>query len=99
VGEAAPPVDPKQLKGRSRPQAVRPDFLNWAIDVPNPDTPSSPPRPPSRRAGHEQAAVGRFARAARAGNRPTGLRVRPAAAARTRSDSSAEPAPPGLGLT
>src|SRR5258706_16115000 len=36
---------------------VRSDFLNWAIDVPNPDTPSSSPQPPSqsRRAGHEQA--------------------------------------------
>jgi len=55
VGEAAPPVDPKQLKAARDLKPVRPDFLNWAIDVPNPDTPSSPPRPPSRRAGHEQA--------------------------------------------
>src|SRR5712671_2431291 len=41
-------------------------------------------------------AVGRFARA---GNRRLGSGYAPAAAARTRSDSSAEPAPPGLGLT
>src|SRR5712671_1880124 len=56
VGEAAPPIDPKQLKAPRDLQPVRPDFLNWAIDVPNPDTPSSP-RPPSesRRAGGAQA--------------------------------------------
>jgi type VI secretion system protein ImpI len=28
---------------------VRPDFLNWAIDVPDPDTPSSSPRPRTAR--------------------------------------------------
>jgi type VI secretion system protein ImpI len=58
VGEAAPPIDPKQLKAARDLKPVRSDFLNWAIDVPNPDTPSSPPRPPSqsRRTGPEQAA-------------------------------------------
>jgi type VI secretion system protein ImpI len=57
VGEAAPPIDPKQLKAARDLKPVRSDFLNWAVDVPNPDTPSSPPRPPSqsRRAGPEQA--------------------------------------------
>jgi type VI secretion system protein ImpI len=57
VGEAAPPIDPKQLKAARDLKPVRPDFLNWAIDVPNPDTPSSSPQPPSqsRRAGPEQA--------------------------------------------
>src|SRR5215470_7652433 len=56
VGEVAPPIDPKQLKAARDLQPVRPDFLNWAIDVPNPDTPS-PPRPPAepRRAGSEPA--------------------------------------------
>src|SRR5215831_4824927 len=54
VSEAAPPIDPKQLKAPRDLQPVRPDFLNWAIDVPNPYTPSSP-RPPSQspRSGHE----------------------------------------------
>jgi len=55
VGEAAPPIDPKQLKAPRDLQPVRPDFLNWAIDVPNPHTPSSPSRLPSEspRAGRE----------------------------------------------
>src|SRR5215470_17811239 len=53
VSEAAPPIDPKQLKAPRDLQPVRPDFLNWAIDVPNP--PSSSPRPLSEqpRAGRE----------------------------------------------
>src|SRR6266849_2187663 len=57
VGEAAPPIDPKQLKAARDLRPVRPDFLNWAIDVPDPDTSSSSPRPPSesRRAGREPA--------------------------------------------
>jgi type VI secretion system protein ImpI len=57
VGEAAPPIDPKHLKAARDLKPVRPDFLNWAIDVPDPDTSSSPPRPPSeqRRGGREPA--------------------------------------------
>src|SRR5262249_786432 len=57
VGEVAPPIDPKQLKAPRDLQPVRPDFLNWAIDVPSPDTSSSSPRPPAepRRAGREPA--------------------------------------------
>ena len=49
VGEAAPPIDPKQLKAPRDLQPVRPDFLDWAIDVPNAHTPSPPPSasPPS----------------------------------------------------
>ena len=46
VGEVAPPIDPKQLKAPRDLRPVRPDFLDWAIDVPNPDT-SPPPAPPS----------------------------------------------------
>ncbi len=42
VGEVAPPIDPKQLKAARDLQPVRPDFLNWAIDVPDPDVPSPP---------------------------------------------------------
>src|SRR5262249_16964745 len=56
VGEAAPPIDPRQLKGPRDLQPVRPDFLDWAIDVPNPYPASAPP-PPSAplRAGREPA--------------------------------------------
>jgi type VI secretion system protein ImpI len=41
IGEVAPPIDPKQLKAPRDLQPVRPDFLDWAIDVPNAYTPSS----------------------------------------------------------
>lgn len=43
VGEAAPPIDPKQLKAPRDLQPVRPDFLDWAVDVPNTHAPSPPP--------------------------------------------------------
>ena len=43
IGEVAPPIDPKQLKAPRDLQPVRPDFLDWAIDVPNAYTPSSAP--------------------------------------------------------
>ena len=46
IGEAAPPIDPKQLKAPRDLQPVRPDFLDWAIDVPTPQTPSRAPAPP-----------------------------------------------------
>jgi type VI secretion system protein ImpI len=50
VGEVAPPIDPKELKAPRDLQPVRPDFLDWAIDVPTPYTSS-----PSQRAGREGA--------------------------------------------
>ncbi len=34
VEQAAPPIDPKQLKAPRDLQPVKPDFLDWAIDVP-----------------------------------------------------------------
>src|SRR5215472_1360243 len=46
VGEVAPPIDPKQLKAPRDLQPVKPDFLDWAIDVPDPYNPS-PPAPPA----------------------------------------------------
>jgi type VI secretion system protein ImpI len=42
VGEAAPPIDPKQLKAPRDLQPVKPDFLDWAIDVPHSYRPSQP---------------------------------------------------------
>ena len=43
---AAPPVDPRHLKGPKDMAPVRADFLNWAADVPmpveNPATPTAP---------------------------------------------------------
>jgi type VI secretion system protein ImpI len=53
IGEAAPPIDPKQLKAPRDLQPVRPDFLNWAIDVPNAYTPSPPPSSEPPRAGRQ----------------------------------------------
>jgi type VI secretion system protein ImpI len=53
VGEAAPPIDPRQLKAPRDLQPVRPDFLDWAIDVPN--APSSPRPSESPRAAREPA--------------------------------------------
>jgi len=35
-GDIAPPIDPKQLKAARDLQPVKPDFLDWAIDVPKP---------------------------------------------------------------
>jgi type VI secretion system protein ImpI len=55
VGEAAPPIDPRQLKAPRDLQPVRPDFLNWAIDVPNAYAASSPQPAQSPRAGREPA--------------------------------------------
>jgi len=34
VGEAAPPIDPRELKASGDLRPLKPDFLNWAIDVP-----------------------------------------------------------------
>jgi type VI secretion system protein ImpI len=35
-GEAAPPIDPRHLKVAREAAPVRPDFLDWAADVPDP---------------------------------------------------------------
>jgi type VI secretion system protein ImpI len=50
VGEVAPFIDPKELKSPRDMQPVHPDFLDWAIDVPNHYTPSPSP---SQRADRE----------------------------------------------
>jgi type VI secretion system protein ImpI len=44
VGEAAPPIDPRRLRAPRDLQPVKPDFLDWAIDLP----PAAPDAPPSR---------------------------------------------------
>jgi type VI secretion system protein ImpI len=36
-GDIAPPIDPKRLKAARDLQPVKPDFLDWAIDVPKPE--------------------------------------------------------------
>ena len=41
--DAADPVDPRELKGPHDAVPVRPDFLDWAVDVPVPTMPSAPP--------------------------------------------------------
>jgi type VI secretion system protein ImpI len=45
VGEAAAPIDPRQLKDARDLQPVKPDFLDWAIDVPPSHISSSAPPP------------------------------------------------------
>jgi type VI secretion system protein ImpI len=52
VGEVAPFIDPKELKAPRDMQPVHPDFLDWAIDVPDHYTPSPSP---SQRAGRADA--------------------------------------------
>ncbi len=48
VGDAAPPIDPKQLKPPRDFQPVKPDFLQWAVDVPSSyNKPASPPSAPA----------------------------------------------------
>jgi type VI secretion system protein ImpI len=49
VGEAAPPIDPRELKPPRDTKPVRPDFLDWAIDVPEAQAAPPPPAPPSPR--------------------------------------------------
>src|SRR5262249_21584095 len=54
-GDVPPPIDPKQLRPPRELAPVRPDFLDWAADVPNafegqvqspqPAPPRSPPAP------------------------------------------------------
>jgi type VI secretion system protein ImpI len=51
IGEAAPPIDPRELKAARDLQPVKPDFLDWAADVPaalpsaSSSTPPGSPRP------------------------------------------------------
>jgi type VI secretion system protein ImpI len=48
VGETAPPIDAKLLKPARDFQPVKPDFLQWAVDVPpNYSKPAHAPPPPS----------------------------------------------------
>jgi type VI secretion system protein ImpI len=47
VGEVAPPIDPRDLRPPHELKPVRPDFLDWAIDVPEPQP--GPPQPSSPR--------------------------------------------------
>jgi type VI secretion system protein ImpI len=35
VGDVAPPIDPRRLKAARDLQPVKPDFLDWAIDLPS----------------------------------------------------------------
>jgi type VI secretion system protein ImpI len=43
VPDAADPIDPRQLKGPHDAVPVRPDFLDWAVDVPTPTMHRAPP--------------------------------------------------------
>lgn len=55
---AAAPIDPRQLKGPRDLAPVRPDFLDWAADVPVPIAkPAAPPTAPRRSARGEPAAL------------------------------------------
>jgi type VI secretion system protein ImpI len=47
VGEAAPPIDARQLKASRDLQPVKPDFLDWAVDLQpaRPGPASQPPMP------------------------------------------------------
>jgi type VI secretion system protein ImpI len=47
VGEAAPPIDARQLKAARDLHPVKPDFLDWAVDLqpPRPGAASQPPAP------------------------------------------------------
>jgi type VI secretion system protein ImpI len=51
VGEVAPFIDPKELKSPGDMQPVHPDFLDWAIDVPDRYPPSPSPSQRPDRAG------------------------------------------------
>jgi type VI secretion system protein ImpI len=54
AGEAPPPIDPKELKPPRDMRPVRPDYMDWAVDVPEVypvATPSPPPAPPPQRTG------------------------------------------------
>lgn len=47
TGDAAPPVDPKELKGPNDLRPLGPDFLDWAVDVP----PAYAPRTSGQQSG------------------------------------------------
>ena len=47
-GDAAPPIDPKQLRAARDLAPVRPDFLDWAADVPSTFENSVAPQPPGQ---------------------------------------------------
>jgi type VI secretion system protein ImpI len=55
VSDAAVPVDPRQLKAPRDAAPVRPDFLDWAADVP---TPEARPASPAVRSGAPARARG-----------------------------------------
>jgi type VI secretion system protein ImpI len=44
VDEAPPPIDPKELKPPRDMKPVRPDYLDWAVDVPEVYPAAPPPR-------------------------------------------------------
>jgi type VI secretion system protein ImpI len=46
-GEAAPPIDPRHLKAARSSSPARPDFLDWAADVPDPLDGSAAAQPSS----------------------------------------------------
>jgi type VI secretion system protein ImpI len=66
VPDAADPIDPRQLKGPHDAVPVRPDFLDWAVDVPVPTLHSGAPAAvpvssigrPSVATGHDSWAEG-----------------------------------------
>jgi type VI secretion system protein ImpI len=48
IDEAAPPIDPRELRPARETKPVRPDFLDWAVDVPEAQLAPAPlpsPRP------------------------------------------------------
>jgi type VI secretion system protein ImpI len=51
VGEAAPPIDPRELKAARDLQPVKPDFLDWAVDLPR----TSPSTSANSNPAHAQA--------------------------------------------
>ena len=57
VSDAAMPVDPRQLKAPRDAAPVRPDFLDWAVDVPAP-VPVARPASPGSGAGSPVRARG-----------------------------------------
>jgi len=58
--DAAPPIDPKQLKAPRDLKPVRPDFLDWAVDVtPPPSEPSGWDAPPATPAHGDEWSRGR----------------------------------------
>jgi type VI secretion system protein ImpI len=60
TGDAAPPIDPKQLKAPRDLKPVRPDFLDWAVDVPPPPSdPSAWEAPPAAPAHTDEWSRGR----------------------------------------